>query len=232
MRLARRAVWIGVSAGALCSIGFAVVVHAAFQHLFTGARREVVEGVVGLVAAGLLVWVAWWLHRQAAVLAWTGFLRERVQRLARGQSRVALAGLAFLAVAREGIETALFVLGMAPAISMQDLGIGLGIGLGVVVVAGVMVLVVGVRVPVGPMLRMLSLLLAWLALKFTGAGIQALQVAEVIPPQLLTWWPDVPQLGLFPSALAVLAQSCVLLVLVTLAWCSRCSRPIHAASAQ
>ena len=215
---ARRWVILGAVAGVALSLVLAVVIQAAFQHLVTGARRELVEGVVGLFAAVLLVWVAWWLHRQTMLLAWSGFLKERVRQLASAGGRWTLAGLAFLAVVREGAETALFLVGLMPAIATADLLLGLAAGAGVLAVVGVVILGLGIRLPVGPTLRLLTLLLVWLAFKFTGAGIQALQVAGLIDASVIGWWPALPVAGLFPTLQAIAAQGVLVVILALLAW--------------
>lgn len=218
LQRARRWVILGAVAGVALSVLLAVVIQAAFQHLVTGARRELVEGVVGLAAAVLLVWVAWWLHRQTVLLAWSGFLKERVRQLASAGGRWTLAGLAFLAVVREGAETALFLVGLMPAIATADLLLGLAAGAGVLAVVGVVILGLGIRLPVGPTLRLLTLLLVWLAFKFTGAGIQALQVAGLLDASVVGWWPTLPVAGLFPTLQAIAAQGVLVAILALLAW--------------
>jgi high-affinity iron transporter len=218
---ARRWVWGGAVAGVALSLVLAVLVQALFQHLVTGTRRELVEGLVGLAAAVLLVWVAWWLHRQAALMAWSGYLRERIRTFATAGRRWALAGLAFLAVVREGAETALFMLGMAPSISAGDLALGIGAGAAVLVVMGAAVLGLGMKLPARPLFRVLSALLVLMAFKFTGAGVHALQVAGWCEASVVSWWPDCEWLALFPTIEAISAQGVLLLVFVALWWWTR-----------
>jgi high-affinity iron transporter len=62
-----------------------------------------------LIAATVLTWMLFWMRRQAKTIG--GQLRAQVgDAVARGGG-IALASVAFVAVAREGLETALFLLG-------------------------------------------------------------------------------------------------------------------------
>jgi high-affinity iron transporter len=131
---------------------------------------------------------------------------------------VGLAVLAFLAVFREGAETAVFYLGMAPAIALRDLLLGVGLGVVVLVIAAVLMLVVGVKLPLRPFFRMAGLLVYYLGFKFVGTGLHSLQIAGVIPSTPIpglglnpffeffgiyaTWQTLLPQLALLLGALA------------------------------
>lgn len=204
---ARRMVWLGAGAGLALSVVIAAVVNRLFRTAVSGAGRELIEGVVGIAAAVIMVWVAWWLHRQTAMAAWTGWLRERTRLLGAGGRVGAIALLAFLAVLREGAETALFLIALGPALPGRELAFGIGIGAATLAVIGTAVLGLGVRLPMVPLLRVLTVLLALLAVKFIGAGAGALQVAGVLAATPLAWWPDAPLLGFFASVEAVLAQA-------------------------
>ncbi len=130
-----------------------------------------------------------------------------------------LALLAFLAVFREGAETTVFYLGMAPAIAPRDLLLGIGVGIAILIVAAVLMLALGVKLPVRPFFRVAGLLVYYLGFKFVGAGLHSLQVAGVIPGTPIaglssnpifeffgiypTWQTLLPQLALLLGALAV-----------------------------
>ena len=212
-------IWAGGALGVLASLVAAVLLQALFSSISAGRNRELIEGITGLVAAGLLFYVSYWLHSKASLHAWQKYIGERTTRaLARG-SMAGLALLAFLAVFREGAETAVFYLGMAPAIALSDLMLGIGIGVAVLVVCAVLMLVVGVRLPLRPFFRIAGLLVYYLGFKFVGTGIHALQVANIIPTSpisglstnalleffgiYLTWQTVLPQLLLLIAALAI-----------------------------
>jgi high-affinity iron transporter len=207
----RRWIWVGGGLGVLASVVVAVVLQAVFTRVSAGQNREVIEGATGLVAAGLLFYVSYWLHSKASLHAWQGYINARTtQALARG-SLAGLALLSFLAVFREGAETVVFYLGMAPSIALPDLLLGLGIGVAALIVAAVLMLVVGVKLPLRPFFRIAGLLVYYLGFKFVGTGIHALQVADLLPASPITALPAVPFLGFYPTWETALPQLALLL---------------------
>jgi high-affinity iron transporter len=189
-----------------------------FSSVSAGVNREVLEGATGLVAAALLFYVSYWLHSKASLGAWKKYIDARTtQALARG-SMAGLALLSFLAVFREGAETTVFYLGMAPSIALSDLLLGIGVGAGILALAAVLMLVVGVKLPLRPFFRIAGLLVYYLGFKFVGTGLHALQVAGVLPATPIaglapnpvfeffgiypTWETLLPQLVLLGGALA------------------------------
>jgi high-affinity iron transporter len=212
-------IWAGGALGILASIITAFVLQTIFSRVSAGTNRELIEGITGLLAAGLLFYVSYWLHSNANLGAWKKFIDQRTtQALARG-SMVGLALLAFLAVFREGAETAVFYLGMAPSISARDLFLGMTLGVVVLVIAAVLMLVVGVKLPLRLFFRVAGFLVYYLGFKFVGMGLHALQVAGAIPTTPIqglesnpifdffgifpTWQTLLPQLGLLLGALAI-----------------------------
>ncbi|MBS1967069.1 MAG: FTR1 family protein [Chloroflexi bacterium SZAS-1] len=212
-------IWAGAGMGVLASIGAALLLQAIFNQISAGRSRELLEGITGLVAAALLFYVSYWLHSKARLHSWQKYISQQTtQALARG-SMIGLALLAFLAVFREGAETAVFYLGMAPSISMRDLLIGIGSGSAILVVLAVLMLVAGVKIPLRPFFRVAGLLVYYLGFKFVGTGLHALQVADALPtspigsgapnPVLeffgiyLTWQTLLPQLALLVAAVVV-----------------------------
>ncbi|MEP7189252.1 MAG: FTR1 family protein, partial [Roseiflexaceae bacterium] len=160
-----------------------------------------------------------WLHSKASLHGWQRYINARTsQVLARG-NMAGLALLAFLAVFREGAETTVFYLGMAPAIASRDLLLGIGAGVALLLVAAVLMLTLGVKLPLRPFFRVAGLLVYYLGFKFVGAGLHSLQVAGVIPTTPIagltsnpifeffgmypTWQTLLPQLALLLGALAI-----------------------------
>lgn len=100
-------VWYGTIAAVAVSLGAGAVVFAAVGEL-EGAAEEVTEGVIALSAAGVLTWMIFWMGRQARAIK--GTLQAKVDAAVKGGSATALASIAFVAVVREGLESALFML--------------------------------------------------------------------------------------------------------------------------
>ncbi|HAS08352.1 MAG TPA: iron transporter [Actinobacteria bacterium] len=100
-----RSVWIGVGLALVLCIGFTVAL-AVTSTTLSDAAQEAFAGVVSLVAVGTVTWMIFWMKKASRALS--GELRRGVdEALVTGAT--ALVTLAFIAVAREGLETAIFI---------------------------------------------------------------------------------------------------------------------------
>ncbi|MEN9230374.1 MAG: FTR1 family protein [Thermostichus sp. DG02_5_bins_236] len=211
----KRWVWLGGSVGLLAAVLLGLLVKLFFQHLLTHTRQEVLEGITGLVAAGLLFSVSFGLHRQAAIVSWQTFVREQVDvALANGQV-FSLAFLAFIAVFREGAETVLFYVGLAPSLSAADFWAGVGLGSLILAVVAVLLLQVGMKLPIKTFFRGLSLLIFYLGFKFLGSGLHALQMADWLPLTPLAGIPKLRGFGIYPTWQTLLPQMVLLGIALT-----------------
>jgi high-affinity iron transporter len=208
-----RWIWAGSGLALVASLGVALLVNVLFAQATAGANRELLEGLTGLVAAILLLYVSHWLHSKSSLGAWQRYIHARGTAALAGNSVLSLAVLAFLAVFREGAETVLFYIGIAPAIALSDLVLGLGLASAGLIVFGVLILVVGVRLPLRPFFLVTSLLIYYLAFKFIGAGIHALQVSGYVSATPNPFLPANDIVGLFPTLETTVAQ--LVLVLFT-----------------
>jgi len=212
-------IWVGGAFGIGASIITAFVLQRVFSNISAGQNRELIEGATGLIAAVLLFYVSYWLHSKASLHGWQKYINTHTsQALARG-NMAGLALLAFLAVFREGAETTVFYLGMAPAIAPRDLLLGIGTGAAILIVAAILMLALGVKLPLRPFFRIAGLLVYYLGFKFVGTGLHSLQIAGIIPSTPIagqssnpmfeffgiypTWQTLLPQLALVFGALAV-----------------------------
>lgn len=129
-----RAVWQGTAAAVIVSTIAAVILFAAVGAL-EGSAEVLFEAVSMLLACGVLTWMVFWMRRQAKTLG--ADLRDRVGTAISSGGAFALATVAFVAVVREGFETALFLFvsvgdsGVAATIIGGVLGCALAIALGV-----------------------------------------------------------------------------------------------------
>ena len=93
-----------------------------------GTAEKAFEATAMLVASAVVTWMLFWMRRQAASLS--GELREGIDRALVSAPLLGLGGLAFTAVIREGIETALFLLGQTTAASGEGFSVVLGAAIG------------------------------------------------------------------------------------------------------
>ena len=211
-----RSIWIGCGAALVASAATAVILQTVLRTL--PATREIIEGVTMLVAVAVLFSVSYWLISKVEAAKWQQFIKEKVEAaLSHGGSR-ALTFVAFLAVYREGAETALFYQALFHEGAQVMVPISLGILVGAAALAVIFTLFYrfGVRIPLRPFFAVTSVLLYYMAFVFMGKGIRELQEGNAMPITLIPGFPEFPAMGIFPTVETVLAQL-VLLVLFAIA---------------
>ena len=130
-RDAVRQVWLGVAAAVALCLGLGLVVDLLERSL-PQRGQEALETVIGLVAVVLVTTMIVWMRRHARTLK-GGLESAASAALARGSTR-ALVVMAFLAVLREGLETAVFLLATFQA-SLDRVSAPVGAVLGLVAAA-------------------------------------------------------------------------------------------------
>ena len=229
VRAGRRDGLPAVHGGWLIALALGVLTWVAASYIVTisGATREVAEGVTALIAAGILLYVGFWMHDKSHAQRWQAYVRDRLQgALGRGATW-GLATVSFLAVYREVFETVLFYqalwLQTAPGSEHALLG---GLASAAVVLAVLSWLIVrgSLHLPLGVFFGATSIALAGLAVVMAGQGIAALQEAALLTPYPVAG-PRLPVLGLYPDGLGLLVQAgLALLVVVGFVWRSRAVR--------
>jgi high-affinity iron transporter len=122
-----RAVWQGVGVAVGISLAVGVIVHITIGNL-EGAARLRSFAAISFLALCVLTWMVFWMRRQARAIK--GELEHRVDAALMGEHVARnLAAVALLAVLREGIEAALFLIAAATEDSGWSVLIGGFIGL-------------------------------------------------------------------------------------------------------
>lgn len=203
--------WIGALA-----LGLVTWFVAATLIDISGATRELTEGATALLAAVILLYVGFWLHGKSYAHAWKTFIEQHLKDALQHGTLWALAGLSFLAVYREAFETVLFYQALWQQVGSGARGsvlIGFLSGAAALAVIAWLILHYGVRLPIGLFFSACSMLMALLAVVFTGHGVKALQEAGVMPTDPVSFV-TVQALGIYPNTQALTAQFVVLAVVI------------------
>ena len=170
--------WLGVIAAVVLSLGFAGLLTLIGAELPDGAE-QIFAGTMSVLAVILITWMIFWMAKRARYIK--GHLQGEVdQALMRGSW--ALAFIAFLAVAREGLETALFLWAGFRSSGEDASAIwGAIIGLGVAVVIGVVIYRGAINLDLGQLFRWTGIALIFVAAGVLAHGLGDLQEAGVLP---------------------------------------------------
>jgi high-affinity iron transporter len=209
-----KAIWWGVGLALLASGVTAVVLVTILRAM--PATREIIEGVTLLVAVAVLFSVSYWLISKVEAAKWQQFIQEKVNLALQHGGGRALAFVAFLAVYREGAETALFYQALLNEGTRVIGPIVLGIVVGGAVLAVIFTLFYrfGVRVPLRQLFGVTSVLLYYMAFVFMGKGIRELQEGNVMSITIIPGGPHVEFLGVYPTVESLLAQLVLLVLFV------------------
>ena len=193
---------LGLLGGILASMA-AAGAFAALGIAFEGRAEELFEGIVMLVAAGVLTWAVFWMKGQAHAQ----HLERAATKHATAQAGWGIFTLVLVAVLREGIELALFLLAAAMSIDTPQVLAGAGLGLAAAVALGWLLYTGGVKISLRAFFRVTSAFLVVVAAGLVAHGIHELQEAGVIPIVVEHVWNLNPVLdetstaGLFLKAL-------------------------------
>lgn len=184
-------------------------------------QRELLEAGVALLAVAVLFYVSFWLVSRLDHRRWMEFVKAKVWAAATTGSTIALAGVGFTAVYREGFETVLFYQALLSFAEGLGEWVALGVALGVVALSAVAYVIfkAGKRVPIKMFLGTAVVLVMSLSVAFVGNAVRALQSAAMIP---VTFLESVPRLPIFlaeltgwhPTRETILAQAALTLIYV------------------
>ncbi|MCL4534686.1 MAG: FTR1 family protein [Bacteroidetes bacterium] len=179
------AVWWGAGAGALMAAIVGAIAFWSFGGIEGNPRRLAFAGI-NLVAVVVLTYMLIWMREQSRGVAST--MRRRID-VAVGQgSLVALWALAFFAVLREGIETALFMLTAAETATPLASVVGGLLGLAGAIAVSYLIYGGGKRVSVRAFFNVTSVLLLLFAAGLVAKTVLYLQAAGVVPSLVGPLW--------------------------------------------
>ncbi len=205
-----RTVW----AGALVAVILSVLSAVALEMLgmeFEGTGEQVFEGVAMLLAAGVLTWMIMWMHHSAPNMKQE--IESKTNEALRTKTGNGLFLLAFLAVFREGIELALFLLAVRQASSPLQTLLGAVAGLAAAAVLGWLLFNSTRRLSLRGFFQVTNVLLIIFAAGMVASGVHEFNEAGIIPAVVEHLWnlegilSDESQLGLLLKALVGYSSS-------------------------
>lgn len=204
--------WVGASVAG-------VITWFVAEHLIviSGASREVIEGVVGVLAAVVLFSVSYWFLSDLHGNKWAQMLKAKITDTAESGRLGTIAVLSFLAVYRELFEVILYfqALYLDSDAGAAPLAAGVGLAGALLGVFGYMVLRAGRRLPLKPFFAISGGALYLLSIIFIGKGLHSLIEGGVIPAINVVPL-EVPVLGVYPHLVGLIAQG--ILVLLAVVW--------------
>jgi high-affinity iron transporter len=170
-RDALRWAWIGVSLAVALCLAVGIGLRMLGENL-PQAQQEGMEAIIALVAVAMVTYMIVWMRRHARAIKRT--LEGEVAEALLNGSVLALVGMAFFAVLREGFETAVFLLAVfESATDPTAASIGAILGLVVAAVLGYLIYKGGLRINLSRFFRVTGAVLALVAAGLVASALHA-----------------------------------------------------------
>lgn len=174
----RRALWTGVTLAIAVSLALGAILTFTSREL-PPHGEEIFAGVLAVVAVALVTWMVFWMKRTARNLRHE--LENKVDSAVH-MGAFAMAATAFVAVAREGLETSLFIYTNFKTVkTSMGPSVGLVLGLGAAIGLGFLIYQRTISVNLGKFFRITGVALIIVAAGVLSNGIGDLQSAGWLP---------------------------------------------------
>ena len=186
------AVWWGVAGAIVLSLAGGVLVFSLGLAL-EGRAEQAFEGAAMLLAVIVLGWMVVWMKRQARNIK--RHLEALVQNAMLKGSSAALAGIALLAVGREGLETVLFMFAAYQTATLAQTLIGGLAGLAIAVALAVAIYKGSRFLNLRAFFNVTGVLIIFVAAGLLARGLHELQEAALLPALVEHVWDINPVLN-------------------------------------
>ena len=191
---------------------------------FGGKNRELMEGIISLVAVLVLLYVGFWMHSQTVSKKWQKLIKEKVSQYLERDKMYGLALFSFIVVFREVFEVILFLKAINLEVDVKNqsaLGLGVIVSLLVIAVLAYFILKTTRKLPIRQLFLYSTLFIVLLAVILTGSGVHALQESGWIGVTQLPFGIRVEWLGIYPTLQSVGAQLFLILLIIGIYWFER-----------
>lgn len=224
-------IWLGAFIGVLLSIGAAILINMMFSAATAGANREMIEGITGIITVLMMIGVGIWLHQKSNMQAWNRYIQKQMGKAISTSSILSMAFISFLSIFREGAETIIFYMGMAPSISTEKLLSGIFVAVAILAVFAFVFIRYSTKVPLGPFFKVATFLIYFLAFKILGVSIHALQITDHVSTTQIQQLPIVNLIGFYPTWETIISQSILLLIIIgTMLWLKKTEQIVEPAN--
>lgn len=151
-----------------------------------GRWEKIIEGLISLIACGVLTYMVFWMDRQAKRIR--PEVAEHVESAVSRQDRYAMLALPFLAVFREGAETVLFLQAVAIQSGSAVSWVGGLAGGALAIAVTAAIFVGGRRIPLRSLFRGTGVLLLLIAAGLLAYGVHELEELGWLPPLIAPVW--------------------------------------------
>lgn len=198
-----------IGVGAWLALAASAALFAVSRTLLQGLSRygETLEAVISVVAVIILLMVTNWVFHKYYWTGWNARLRDlskaaQKQKATRWEN-LALVGVGFMTIFREGFETTLFMQSLILEAGMRPVLIGLAVGGALIAALGFAVFAIGAKLPYRKMLVVTGVLVVFVLFTFLGSTVRLFQTVgwlpvHPIPGFELPAWMGV-WLGLYPT---------------------------------
>jgi high-affinity iron transporter len=177
--------WAGVAAAVVASFLVAFGIQAVGAEL-KAPGEQIFEGTTMFLAVAVLTWMIFWMRSQARFLK--GTLEKEVLTAATSGQTLALFGMAFVAVFREGVETALILSASAFVADQRGTLVGAVLGLALAAGLGWFIYASTRRLNTRLFFNVTSVLLLFFAAGLLASGVHEFQEVNLLPATIPHVW--------------------------------------------
>ena len=198
-----------IGAGAWLALAASAGLFVASRSLLQGLSRygETLEAVISIIAVVILLMVTNWVFHKYYWTGWNARLRDLSKAAQKPRTpffeTLALVGVGFMTIFREGFETTLFMQSLILEAGIRPVLIGLAVGGALITAMGFAVFMIGAKLPYRKMLVFTGVLVVFVLFTFLGSTVRLFQTVGWLPVhpipglQMPAWaglW-----LGLYPT---------------------------------
>ncbi|MEX2595370.1 MAG: FTR1 family protein [Salibacteraceae bacterium] len=187
--------------------------------------RELMEGVIALVAVLVLLYLGFWMHGKTNATKWKAFVETRVKTLINNNNMIGLASFSFIVVFREAFESVLFLSALTADNSSES---SMGVFIGTIISAVLLFFIAWSmlkwfkKMPIHKVFFYASIIMLALAFILAGEGVHALQEGGYIEINSFPINIRFSIIGLYPTYETIFTQLAIFALIVGLwKWSSR-----------